>query len=86
MSSREPVPLEELIGYLFKDLRWLEAALRHRSAARSSHPEEEPLHEPDNERLEFLGDAVFDLVVRELLFKRFPNASEGHLARWRGGT
>jgi len=37
----------------------------------------------DNERLEFLGDAVIGLVIGEELWNRFPNASEGQLSRWR---
>src|SRR4051794_30437460 len=40
---------------------------------------------PDNERLEFLGDAVIGLVVASQLMERFPQACEGMLSRWRSG-
>lgn len=50
----------------------LEQALRHRSAGK-----------PNNERLEFLGDAVLGFVVSDLLYKSFPAATEGELSRIR---
>lgn len=56
----------------FKDLQLLEQALRHRSAGK-----------PNNERLEFLGDAILGLVISEALFRKFPNASEGDLTHAR---
>lgn len=65
-------PLERALGYRFKAPELLEQALTHRSAA-STH----------NERLEFLGDAVFGLVAAELLFRRFPDLREGPLTRAR---
>lgn len=51
---------------------YLATALTHRSAGN-----------PNNERLEFLGDAILNYVVAEILFERFPNASEGELTRLR---
>lgn len=60
------------LGYNFSDEELLDLALTHRSYGGNN-----------NERLEFLGDAVLDLVVSELLFDRFPAAREGELSRMR---
>jgi len=60
------------LGYLFNDSALLELALSHRSVG-----------EPNNERLEFLGDAVLGITVSKLLFEQFPQASEGDLSRMR---
>jgi ribonuclease-3 len=69
----------EIAGYRFKDARLLETALTHGSYVHE-HPDEEVA---DLERLEFLGDAVVDLVVAEELFRRFPAAPEGELTTLR---
>jgi ribonuclease-3 len=69
----------EVAGYRFKDARLLETALTHASYVHE-HPGED-VH--DFERLEFLGDAVVDLVVGEELFQRSPNATEGELTALR---
>ncbi len=69
----------EIAGYRFKDTRLLETALTH-----GSYVHEHPLEDlADLERLEFLGDAVVDLVVAEELFQRFPLAAEGELTTLR---
>lgn len=60
------------LGYAFQQPELLVEALTHRSAA--------PRH---NERLEFLGDALLNLVMAEHLFQRYPQASEGELSRLR---
>lgn len=60
-----------------KDLNLLNIALTHTSFI--NEHKNKKYH--DNERLEFLGDAVLDLVVGEYLFKRFPQWSEGNLTR-----
>ncbi|MDR1066136.1 MAG: ribonuclease III [Clostridiales bacterium] len=65
------------IGYTFKDDRLLIQALTH-----SSYANEHGL-DYDYERLEFLGDAVLELLVSELLFKKFPGMSEGDLTKKR---
>ena len=69
----------EIAGYRFKDARLLGTALTHGSYVHE-HPDE---HVADLERLEFLGDAVVDLVVAEELFQRFPEAPEGDLTTLR---
>jgi ribonuclease-3 len=64
--------LREALAYEPADLALFETALTHRSA-----------DGPNNERLEFLGDAVLGLVSAQYLFERFPDADEGALSRLR---
>src|SRR5262249_5981558 len=63
------------LAHCFKNPALLEQALIHASAADGRKDS------TDNERLEFLGDRVLDLVVAELLMDRFPAATEGELGR-----
>ncbi len=70
--------LERRLGVSFKDIDLLRQALVHRS-----YLNENPgFSLPHNERLEFLGDAVLELVVTEHLYKNYPNP-EGELTNWR---
>jgi ribonuclease-3 len=64
--------IAERLGVGFADTGLLALALTHRSHGSAN-----------NERLEYLGDAVLSFVVAELLFRRFPDASEGELSRYR---
>ncbi|SFO99996.1 ribonuclease III [Pseudomonas borbori] len=64
--------LERQLGYTFKDQDLMVLALTHRSFAGRN-----------NERLEFLGDAILNFVAGEALFERFPLAREGQLSRLR---
>jgi len=66
-------------GFVFRDPLLLQQALTHRSYV-NENPEEDL---SDNERLEFLGDAVLDFVAGEMLFRRFPEMPEGDLTRLR---
>ncbi len=68
--------LQELLGYPFRDPGLLATALRHASWA-NEHPDDPA---GDNERLEFLGDAVLDLIVGHKLMVRFPQLREGQLS------
>jgi ribonuclease-3 len=63
----------------FKDDRLLQQALTHRSYVN----EHDDLDALDNERLEFLGDAVVDFIAGEMLYHRFPDVNEGDLTRLR---
>lgn len=63
--------LEDRLGYRFKDPSWRDKALTHSSKSGSIN----------NERIEFLGDRVLNLVVADMLFKAFPTESEGQLAK-----
>ena len=64
--------LEGLLEVEFSDQKLLETALTHRSANRTN-----------NERLEYLGDAVLGLIVAETLYEMYPGASDGKLSRYR---
>jgi len=67
--------LEKRIGVVFKDKDLLTEALTHRSYL-NEYPK---WRLPHNERLEYLGDAVLELIVSEELFKKFPKQPEGQL-------
>lgn len=67
--------LEKKIGIKFKNQDLLTEALTHRSYL-NEYPR---WHLPHNERLEYLGDAVLELLVSEELFRKFPNDPEGRL-------
>ncbi|PAF54476.1 ribonuclease III [Helicobacter sp. 13S00482-2] len=67
--------LENDINYTFQNKDLLIEALTHKSYKISA----------DNERLEFLGDAVLDLIVGEFLFHKFPQSTEGNLSKMRAG-
>jgi ribonuclease-3 len=64
--------LSRSIGYVFSDLKLIEQALTHRSAGGIN-----------NERFEYLGDAILGFVIADILFHRFPAASEGEMSRLR---
>ena len=68
--------LEAVLGYRFTDHELLAQALRHPSWC-NEQPDPRP---DDNERLEFLGDAVLDLVVSHRVMTRYPKAHEGDLS------
>ncbi len=65
------------LGHTFGDMSLLEAALIHRS-----YTAERP-DIPDNERMEFLGDAVLQLSVTQFLYEHFPDLREGEMAKVR---
>lgn len=70
--------LEETLGYAFTDRQLLLQALTHKSFSN-----EQTEFVPHNERLEFLGDAVLELVVSNWVFCRYPDIPEGGLTRIR---
>jgi ribonuclease III len=80
MAFTEIAELESILGHQFRDPRWLHQALMH-----SSRIPERAAEEPaeSNEKLEFLGDAVLELVVSEELIREFPDWSEGQLSKSR---
>ncbi len=71
--------LEKKIGFYFKNQDLLQQALTHRSYLNENHN----FPFGHNERLEFLGDAVLEIVITEYLFVNFPNNPEGDLTNWR---
>ena len=77
--SRERKELESKIGYRFNDGQLLERAMTH-----SSYANEQRMSKKEcNERLEFLGDAVLEVVSSDFLFHRFPDMPEGDLTKTR---
>lgn len=72
MRSKNLQLLERKLGYAFADYALLKQALTHRSFSSAN-----------NERLEFLGDAILDAVVTKSLYKAFTSLSEGELSRFR---
>ena len=70
---------EQALGLTFSDKTLLQRALTHRSYLNENpdHPLE------DNERLEFLGDAILDFITGEFLYHRFPEMAEGQLTNLR---
>ena len=72
--------LEERIGHWFTDPDLLRLALTHRSVSA-----EDPGRN-DNERLEFLGDAVLQLIVTDLLYESYPMLAEGQMAKVRAAA
>lgn len=64
--------LHRKLGYEFEDKKLLDKALTHRSVSKNN-----------NERLEFLGDALLSLIIAEALYKKFPETAEGDLSRVR---
>jgi len=71
--------LKRILGFNPKNLSLYEAAFIHRSAT-FVMPDGKKIN---NERLEYLGDAVIDAILSEYLFERYPNASEGFLTKIR---
>lgn len=79
---RENVPadlekVERSLGYCFNDPRLLDVALTHPSCLASGECKE------SNQRLEFLGDAVLELIVTEALYRKFEKSPEGELTNTR---
>ena len=79
MNDNDHAEIERKLGYRFNATDLLEEALRH-----SSFVNEQPDQDlRDNERFEFLGDAVLNLVIGHILMQRYPDLKEGDLSRIR---
>jgi len=68
--------LEYKIDYVFNDIKLLDQSLTHKSAISSND-----IYSLCNERMEFLGDAVLELVISSLLYEEFPDYTEGQLSK-----
>jgi ribonuclease-3 len=79
MATNDLIKLQKRLGVKFKDDALLRQALVHRSYL-NEHPDFKMGH---NERLEFLGDAVLEIVVTEFLYLHFTETPEGDLTNWR---
>ncbi len=79
MGNRDLTKLQDEIGYTFQNKELIMKALRH-----SSYINENNLKRIDcNERIEFLGDAILELICSEFLYGKYPEASEGRLTKMR---
>jgi dsRNA-specific ribonuclease len=79
MQTSDHFEIEKKLEYEFRSKQLLDEALRH-----SSFVNEQPDADlRDNERFEFLGDAVLNLIVGHILMERYPNLKEGDLSRIR---
>lgn len=79
--GKEILELQEKIGYEFFDIKKLETALTHSSY--SNEQKSRGMNFLSNERLEFLGDAVLQIVISEYLFENYRTRSEGTLTKMR---
>lgn len=79
MDVQKLKELEQMIGYTYRDITMLRQALSHSSYANEHRAE----GLQDNERLEFLGDAVLELVSSDVLYREYPDLPEGKLSRLR---
>lgn len=78
-NQKTPEALMQAISYEFRSREWLTLAMRH-----SSYTNEHKLDRTEcNERLEFLGDAVLELITSEYLYSQYPKMSEGELTKLR---
>lgn len=77
--------LQERLGYQFGDRGILLQSLTHTSYGHE-FCQEKPMALRDNERLEFLGDAILDVVVSDILLEAFPSAHEGNLSKMRAAV
>ena len=74
-----PSPLEETIRYTFKNRTLLDHAITHTSSLK----EEEDRAKSDNEKLEYLGDAILNCVISILLYRKYRDRNEGFLSNAR---
>jgi ribonuclease-3 len=82
-SNSNTSALEKAIGYEFKQKVLLDRALVHRSYLNENNSDQSVRN---NERLEFLGDAVLELIVTEYLFDNYPSRPEGELTSFRAAV
>src|SRR5947209_305275 len=77
--------LQERLGYQFGDRAIFLQSMTHRSYGHEFLQEKQIAHR-DNERLEFLGDAILDVIVSDILLEAFPSANEGQLSKMRAAV
>jgi len=81
-QKKEVKRFEKVLGYAFKKREYLFRALTHKSYAN----ERNMSHEENNERYEFLGDAVLELAISNILIESFPQHPEGELSKIRAAV
>ena len=80
MSNKSPLSFEQIIGYTFKNKKYLKIALTHKSFI-----DDNPSYE-SNQRYEFLGDAILDFDLTNYLFNKYPDLEEGSLTKIRSSA
>ena len=80
MSNKSPLSFEQIIGYTFKNKKYLKIALTHKSFI-----DDNPSYE-SNQRYEFLGDAILDFDLTNYLFNKYPELEEGSLTKIRSSA
>ena len=80
MSNKSPLNFEQIIGYTFKNKKYLKIALTHKSFI-----DDNPSYE-SNQRYEFLGDAILDFDLTNYLFNKYPDLEEGSLTKIRSSA
>ncbi len=79
LNEQELNEFQNVIGYKFKNIDLLIQALTH-----SSFVNEQKINKkPDYERLEFLGDAVLEMISSDFLFRKYPDKKEGEMSKIR---
>ena len=73
--------LSKILGFVPRYLHFYHRAFTHKST--NGHKGEDPINNFNNERLEYLGDAILDAVMAEYLFKKYPMHDEGFLTQMR---
>ena len=76
-ANRDAKELMQKIGYKFKNEEYLEEALTHRSYSNETEKD----RRFNNEKLEFLGDAVLNLITTEYIYELYEKKTEGELAK-----
>ena len=79
--GKELSSLEKKIGYTFSEISYLQTAMTHSSYA--NEQKSKGVNYPSNERFEFLGDAVLEMVISEYLFVNYKDSGEGMLTKMR---
>lgn len=77
-STKKTKEIEKAVGIVFNDKALLDLAFVHKSYVNEANDKSE-----QNERLEYLGDAVLELAVTDYLYHKFPEHPEGDLTNWR---
>ncbi|MEW6055897.1 MAG: ribonuclease III [Bdellovibrionota bacterium] len=83
-AAKPSAELANTLGYAFQNLGLLELACIHKSFGNEQRAAES-VQTRDNERFEFLGDAILDLIVSKILLETYPESSEGDLSKMRAG-
>ena len=80
MERERLLELEQKLKYIFNNHDLLKMALTHKSYA---YEHEDPNYDKYNERIEFLGDAILEHIISDLLFAQVPELAEGEMTKKR---